>query len=91
MLLEILITICHLATMGDSQRRGQIGNIKMAGDSDRSAAHVKYRWSNVEVVVGTWNSACQRFSIEYRRREAEQVGLLLEVKASSNGTVSKVC
>lgn len=61
-LLEILITICHLATMGvrrgrDRARAGRVGE---AGAEDSSGGHamcgIRFRRSNVGIGVGAWET-----------------------------------
>lgn len=59
-LLEILITICHLATMGDRGGRGRVraGRDVEAGAADSSGGHAmsRIRRSNVGIGGGAWET-----------------------------------
>lgn len=59
-LLEILITICHLATMGDRRGRDRVraGTVGEADAADSSGGHAmcRIRRSNAGIGVGAWET-----------------------------------
>lgn len=71
-LLEIRITICHLATMGDGRgtERARAGRDGEAGVADSSGGHAtcRIRRSNVWIGVGAWETG--QVGLQHRSSQA---------------------